>query len=126
MLPSFRWGNGRPILIKKGLIYMADWVKMVLTIAASVFASSGFWAWMQARHEKKDAKTQMILGLGHDRIMFLCTKYLERGWITYVELDDLTKYLYTPYQKMGGNGTAAQLMEAIQKLPIKQPEYEKQ
>lgn len=105
---------------------MADWVKMVLTIAASVFASSGFWAWMQARHEKKDAKTQMILGLGHDRIMFLCTKYLERGWISYVELDDLTKYLYTPYQKMGGNGTAAQLMDAIQKLPIKQPEYEKQ
>ena len=102
---------------------MEPWLQTIVTVFCSVLASSGFWTWMQSRRDKKDAKTRMILGLGHDRIMFLCMKYLERGWITADEYEDLNKYLYTPYQELGGNGTAEKLMGEVKKLPVKHIEY---
>ena len=93
------------------------------SIILAVFASSGFWAFLlaivQKKMEKKDAKTQMILGLGHDRIMDKCEKYLNKGWLTSDEFEDLDKYLYQPYRKLGGNGTAEKLFDDVKKLPIK-------
>lgn len=44
---------------------------MVLTIVCAVIASSGFWAYISKRYEKKDVKTRMLVGLAHDRILFL-------------------------------------------------------
>lgn len=100
-----------------------QWYEVGLTIIASVFASSGFWAWMQVRRERKDAKTQMILGLGHDRIIYLCEKYIARGWITSDEYENLQTYLFDPYTKMGGNGTAKRLMVLVGNLPVKRIVY---
>lgn len=100
-----------------------QWYEILLTIIGSVFASSGFWAWIQSRRDKKDAKTQMILGLGHDRIINLCEKYIARGWITSDELENLQLYLYDPYIKMGGNGTAKRLMALVMNLQVKRVVY---
>lgn len=100
--------------------------QMAVTVICAVLASSGFWAWMTARREKKDAKTKMLLGLGHDRIVSLAMKYIERGWITQDEYEDLSKYLYAPYQEMGGNGTAERLMTEVRKLPIHHVSYAQQ
>ena len=97
--------------------------EMALTVVCSVLASSGFWAWMQAKRDKKDAKTRMILGLGHDRITYLCMKYIDRGWITKEEYENLNEYLYTPYEEMGGNGTAKRLMAIVSNLPVKKMDY---
>lgn len=105
---------------------MEPWLVTVLTCFASVLASSGFWAWMQARRDKKDAKTKMLLGLGHDRIVYLCMKYIDRGWISSDEHEDLIKYLYTPYVGMKGNGTAQRLIAEINKLPIRKMTYVQQ
>jgi len=99
-----------------------QWYELVLTIVGSVIASSGFWTWINMRHEKKDLKTQMLLGLGHDRIIFLCEKYIERGWISTDEYENLRVYLFDPYTKMGGNGTAKRLMDQVEKLPVKRME----
>ena len=60
----------------------------------------------------------MILGLGHDRFIFLGMKYVEKGEITQGEYENLNKYLYEPYKKMGGNGTAERLMQEVNKLRI--------
>lgn len=98
---------------------MNPYLQTAITVICSVLASSGFWAWMMSRRDKKDARTKMILGLGHDRIVFLSMKYIERGWITQDEYEDLNKYLYAPYQEMGGNGTAERLMLEVKKLPIR-------
>ena len=96
---------------------------IVVAIIAAVFASTGFWTFVtvlvQKKMEKKDAKTQMILGLGHDRIKYLCESYLARGWLTSDDYEDLDKYLYQPYIKMGGNGTAEKMFNDVKKLPIK-------
>ena len=97
---------------------MEQWVTAIVTVIGSVFASSGFWALMQKRAEKHDYKSQMVLGLGHDRLIFLCTKYIERGYIAHDELENLHEYLYTPYIKLGGNGTVASLMRRVDALPI--------
>ena len=105
---------------------MEPWLQMVVTVVCSVLASSGFWAWMTSRREKKDAKTKMLLGLGHDRIISLAVQYIERGWITQDEYEDLNKYLYQPYVELGGNGTAERLMKEVRELPIHHISYVQQ
>lgn len=105
---------------------MEQWLQIAITVVGSVLACNGFWAWMQSRRDKSDAKTKMILGLGHDRIITLAMKYIERGWITQDEYEDLNKYLYIPYVRMGGNGTAERLMIEVKKLPIHYVSYAQQ
>ena len=97
---------------------MKSWIQMMLTIFGAVLASSGFWAYVQKRIEKKDVKTRMLVGLAHDRILFLGMSYIERGYVTRDEYENLYEYLYQPYEKMGGNGSAKRVMQAVDQLPI--------
>lgn len=97
---------------------MAPWLQTLLAAVCAVFASSGFWAWIMAHKEKKSAQVQMILGLGHDKIIHLCSSYIARGWLTDDEYDNLANWLYVPYRAMKGNGRAKKLMEQVEKLPI--------
>lgn len=81
-----------------------------------------------SRHDKKKdceddlvkKQTAMLIGLGHDRIVYLGTKYTARGYITHEEYNDLRKYLYEPYQALGGNGTAQKTMREVDNLPFKE------
>lgn len=102
---------------------MDSWVQVILTVFSSVLASSGLWAYIVKRTEKKDVKTRMLVGLGHDRIMYLGMCYIERGWITQDEYENLYEYLYKPYELMGGNGSAKRIMKEVDKLPIHQNNY---
>ena len=97
---------------------MEPWLQITLTIFSSVLASSGLWAYIQKHEDKKDVKTEMLIGLGHDRIVYLGMNYIERGYITKDEYENLNDYLYKPYAKMGGNGSAKRIMNEIDKLPI--------
>lgn len=104
---------------------MESWQQIALTVFSSVLASSGLWTYMIKRLEKKDVKAKMLIGLGHDRIMYLGMHYINRkdengqAWITRDEYENLYKYLYEPYNEMGGNGSAKRLMVEVDKLPIK-------
>lgn len=93
-------------------------IQSLITIAGSVIASSGFWAYMQSRKDKKDVSKAMILGLGHDRIRCLGMVYIERGYITQDEYENLYDYLYLPYDQMGGNGSAKRVMQLVNDLPM--------
>ena len=67
------------------------------------------------------------MGLAHTRILTLCGQYIERGFITPEEYEDLVTYLYTPYIEMGGNGTVKRMMEnEINKLPIRHIDHHAQ
>lgn len=105
---------------------MEPWFQIVLTVVSSVLASSGLWAYITKRLEKKDVKTEMLIGLGHDRIMYLGMSYIERGYITSDEYENLYEYLYKPYEKMGGNGSAKRVMNEVNKLPIHKSKYEEE
>ena len=101
-------------------------VQIILTIVGAVLGSSGVWAYMMKRMDKKDASTRMLLGLGHRDIVQDAMKYIERGWLSKDEYEDLDKYLYKPYLSMGGNGTAERLMNEVKKLPIRDISYVQQ
>ena len=109
---------------------MFNILEMIATVLCAVFASSGFWAYMIARRDKKKEKddrndtiARMTMGLGHDRIIYLCEKYIERGWITSEEYENLHTWLFEPYETMGGNGTAKRLMAIVDNLPVHRIEY---
>ncbi len=97
---------------------MPQFVETLITVLCAVLASSGFWALVQKLTNKKDAKTQMLVGLAHDRILYLGMSYVQRGYITKDEYENLYDYLYKPYLKMGGNGSAKRVMGEVDKLPL--------
>lgn len=97
---------------------MPQFVETLITVLCAVLASSGFWALIQKLTDKKDAKTQMLVGLAHDRILYLGMSYVQRGYITKDEYENLYDYLYKPYLKMGGNGSAKRVMGEVDKLPL--------
>lgn len=80
---------------------------------------------LQRRDKKKDGQTEatkrqsaMLLGLGHDRIVYLGSGCIERGCITQDEYENLHDYLYEPYLALGGNGTAKKVMAEVERLPL--------
>lgn len=87
---------------------------------------------LQRRDKKKDGQTEedkqrdeatkrqsaMLLGLGHDRIVYLGSCYIERGYITQDEYENLHDYLYESYLALGGNGTAKKVMAEVERLPL--------
>lgn len=101
---------------------MDFWAQLILTIIASVLASSGLWTIVQKRMDKKDARTELLIGIAHDRIVFLGMSYVQRGYITQDEYENLYTYLYEPYLKNGGNGSATRVMKEVDKLPIRKAE----
>lgn len=94
-------------------------LQIVVAVVCSVLASSGLWTFIQKIADKKDSKSKLLLGLAHDRIIFLGTQYIERGYITKDEYENLHDYLYVPYAEMGGNGTAKRVMAAVDRLEFK-------
>lgn len=101
----------------------------VLTILLAVFASSGIWSVVtiivqfKLNHknqldDEQRKMNKMVMGLGHDRITFLGMCYINRGYITKDEYEDLVNYLYIPYEALGGNGTAKLIIDRVGKLPI--------
>ena len=101
---------------------MTDWGQTILAIICSVLASSGLWAYVLKRSDRMDAKTELLIGIAHDRIVFLGMSYVNRGYITQDEYENLYTYLYTPYLKNGGNGSATRVMKEVDKLPIRKTE----
>lgn len=102
---------------------MQLWIEMITGIVCAVLASTGLWSYLQKRSDRKDVKTRMLIGLAHDRIISLGMKYIERGWITQDEYENLNEYLYKPYEEMGGNGSAKRVMNGVDKLPIHTSNY---
>ena len=93
-------------------------LQTLVTIVCAVLASSGFWAWLQKKDDKKSLQSQMLIGLAHDRIVYLGMVYIERGWITKDEYENLNDYLYEPYKALGGNGSAKRIMEGVNRIKI--------
>ena len=106
-------------------------IQDIMTLILAIFASSGFWAVitliLQNRYSKENKVSEdqlkmnrMVLGLAHERIITLGMKYIDRGYVTNDEYEDLITYLYKPYKDLGGNGTAELVVDRVKKLPIHQ------
>lgn len=97
---------------------MEPWITPVLTIITGIFASTGFWAYLQTRKNVKTSTDKLIMGLAYDKITHLGMYYIERGWISKDEYEDFRKYLYEPYKDLGGNGVAERIMQEVARLPL--------
>ena len=99
------------------------WSQIIITIFTSVLASSGLWAFLGSRLDRKierrSAEQEMLLGIGHIELVFFGMQYIDRGYITRDEYDTLQE-LYKPYKKLGGNGSGTKIMQEIEKLPLKE------
>ena len=49
--------------------------EMALTVLVAIIGSTGLWNFISTRREKRDAKTKLLIGLAHDRIVYLGMKY---------------------------------------------------
>lgn len=98
----------------------------LLTSVFTAICSSGFMGIVlykiQRRDHKKDeaeinksAQSEMMLGLGHDKLLHLTNKFVRRGGITLKERTNLD-YLYKPYERLGGNGDCKTGYDECQKL----------
>lgn len=97
---------------------MSPFWQIITSVVVAVFASTGFWSFVQARSTTHSNESKLLLGLAHDRIMELGKQYIERGYVTPDEFENLHDYLYLPYEKEGGNGTAKRIVDEVKKLPI--------
>lgn len=97
---------------------MNEWIKTAVTVLVTLLGSAGFWSWLDARRTNKNANTRLLVGMAHDRIVYLGMKYIERGYITKDEYENLNDYLYEPYAAAGGNGSAKRVMEEVRKIPL--------
>lgn len=88
----------------------------------AIVGAQGFWTvilyLLQRRDRKKDPESRLLLGIAHDRIVYLCGKAIERGSATTGEIDNISQ-IYEPYKELGGNGTGKAMYEKFMKLPLK-------
>lgn len=98
-------------------------LQVVIPILISFIASSGFWLFIGNKKERKSLQTELLLGLAHDRILSLGMSYIDRGWISQDEYENLNVYLYKAYESLGGNGSAKRIMLEVDKLPIRKNDY---
>lgn len=100
-------------------------LQTIVAVVIAVFASSGFWLFLDKRRSKTDAARLLLIGLARDRILTHSMKHIESGYITQEEYENLNDYLFKPYQSLGGDGTATRLMQEVNKLSIVQAKYTK-
>lgn len=112
----------------------------VITLLVGIFGSTGFWAYYSNKREKNseiykrieeieknvnehmDIVQQSFMGLTYINIVKTCEYWIERGWVEQDDVRDLEHYLFEPYTKQGGNGTAERLMNQVCQLPSKPKE----
>jgi hypothetical protein len=97
---------------------VVSWIQLALTSACSVLAGSGFWAYLQHKSSNNRGTAALLMGLAYDRITTLGIHYIERGWVTRDELEELDKYFFRPYKALGGNGVAERIMMQVNTLPL--------
>lgn len=99
-----------------------DYMTSIVVPIIVALLGSSLWAglidYLKQKNNKLTNEQRMLLGLGHSILYDRLELYIERGYITVEQLEDL-EYLYDPYKKMGGNGTCERLYEEVCKLPHK-------
>jgi hypothetical protein len=98
-------------------------LQLFLPVVISIIASSGFWLFIGNKKDRKSLQTELLLGLAHDRILSLGMFYIDRGWISQDEYENLNVYLFKAYESLGGNGSAKRIMLEVDKLPIRKNDY---
>lgn len=66
---------------------------------------------------KQGIMAESLIGMSHDKLIFMTDKIAERGAITLKEKSTLES-IYEPYHKLGGNSHCSTAMEYMKTLPV--------
>jgi len=95
---------------------------LLVAFGGFMAGSGGFWVYLRGKYERRDKRRDayiaLIMGLAHDKIVYLGLKYIEKGWVNKDEYDDLIKYFWEPYSALGGDGSAERIVTLVKLLPI--------
>lgn len=104
-------------------------METIIIAIISIFASGGFWSYLQYLAAKKERDRQIItketvdnllaasLCTLHSQLYRLTTEAIKKGYITQEGLDELEN-VYPVYHALGGNGTGTVLYKKARALPI--------
>ncbi|EOT42593.1 hypothetical protein ACVN9X_03105 [Enterococcus dispar] len=74
----------------------------------------------QSSRERTEERFRVLeyanVAILHDKIYKQCTVFLEDGWISVDDMENL-EYLWRGYKKLGGNGTGETLYKKVLLLP---------
>lgn len=98
---------------------MDTWLQITITAFTSVVGASGFWTWIVRKDQSRNATTRLLMGMAYDYITNRGIGFIERGWISKDELEELSKYYFEPYKTLGGNGVAERVMGEVKLLPLR-------
>lgn len=88
----------------------------------------GLFKQLKSQRKKTEERFQKIesanLSLLHDKIYQQCISFLEQGWISVDDLENL-EYIWKGYKGLGGNGTGEALYNKVVSLPHKPTMEEK-
>ena len=90
-------------------------------ILIAVFGGYGVWELIKfevEKHKKRlSDEEKLMLGIAHDRIWSLGSRYLRRKGITKSELDNLER-IAVPYLSSGGNGAGEKIWNDVKELEL--------
>lgn len=101
------------VSIGSGLIII---VKSIYGYVKKIYARSK--AEDTQRDEALDLLKKAVMAQQHDTLYRLTDEYLNRGYITLAELDNL-EYIYESYEDLGGNGSGEYRYNKCKELPLK-------
>ena len=52
-----------------------NWVQVITSVIIALISSTGLWSFIANYRNKHDAKTKLLVGLAHDRIVYLGMNY---------------------------------------------------
>lgn len=85
--------------------------EIIIAIVVAIFASTGFWTFIQTvyQNKSKSIKAEQILltGLARAEIIRLANEYIERGTISTAEYNEFTQFCEAYKKLPGGNGGGA-------------------
>lgn len=93
-------------------------IAIISSGALSTLVSALFNMWQSRKKEKDGVRAGMKMLL-YDRIKHLGKSYIERGFITTDELEDLTEMHNIYHNELDGNGFLDTVMKNVKSLPIK-------
>lgn len=85
--------------------------EIVIAIVVAIFASTGFWTFIQTVYQNKSKKIKaeqiLLTGLARAEIIRLANEYIERGTVSTAEYTEFTQFCEAYKKLPGGNGGGA-------------------
>ena len=102
--------------------------ELIVTVIVASLGSAGLWTLINniyTNNHKEDETIELLkkaeLVILQDRLLYLCTKYVEDEAEQGIEANKLKSLhnLYEVYQTLGGNGFISDLMKRVNTLKVR-------